>query len=114
MCPLERPAKSTVLLERSVAVSLSADTAFDSLAAELKPDPGLGDVASDAAKRLFVVQGGRWYRAEYQISEAGSGSMITMTLLNVATRAHWAGAITGWKEIAAAPKEFEQLAKRIG
>ncbi|TAL41457.1 MAG: hypothetical protein EPN91_10580 [Salinibacterium sp.] len=93
---------------------LTPDTAFDSLASELKPDPGLGDVAVDAAKRLFVVQGGRWYRAEYQVTERDAGSTITMTLLNVAKRAHWAGALTGWKEIAAAPKEFEQLAKRIG
>jgi hypothetical protein len=114
MCSIDRPARSTVILERSVTTPLTADTAFDSLAAELKPDPGLGDVASDAAKRLFVVQGGWWYRAEYQITEASAGSTITMTLVNVAQRAHWAGAITGWREIAAAPKEFEQLTKRIG
>jgi hypothetical protein len=114
MCGIDRPAKATVILEHSVNISLSADTAFDSLAAELEPDAEPITTASDASRRLFVVEGGWWYRAEYQVTERDSGSMITMTLLNVAQRAHWAGAITGRKEIAAAPKAFEKLTARIG
>jgi hypothetical protein len=51
--------------------------------------PGL-TVEKDLVKGFFSIQGGWWYRGEYQLAEVPGGTRITHRVLNVAQRGRWA------------------------
>jgi hypothetical protein len=109
--PLDLPAKHTVL--RSFAGHLDADpdAVFAVLARLLVPgDEAGGHFLADPGWRLVVVQGDWWYRGEYRVlPEDGGGSRIEYEIINVAQKAHWAGALTGRGVMNAAPAAFRRL-----
>jgi hypothetical protein len=113
--PLDLPAKHTVL--RSFAGHLDADpdAVFPVLASLLVPgDEAGGHFLADPDRRLIVVQGDWWYRGEYRVlpdeaAEDAAGSRIEYEIINVAQRAHWAGALTGRGVVNAAPAAFRRL-----
>lgn len=117
--PLDLPAKHTVL--RSFAGHLDADpdAVFPVLASLLVPgDEAGGHFLADPGRRLVVVQGDWWYRGEYRVLPddadaadlgAAAGSRIEYEIINVAQRAHWAGALTGRGVVDAAPAAFRRL-----
>lgn len=104
----ERPERHTVL--RSFAGTIHAWPAdvFEALVEQVRPDDQTQFFA-DPAERFAVVQGGWWYRAEYTVLEDDAGSRIEFELINVAQRAHWAGALTGRAVIRDSPAAFGAL-----
>lgn len=62
---------------------------------------------------LVVVQGDWWYRGEYRVLPHGSGSILMLTIVNVAQSAHWSAPIAGRRELADAPRAFDELARSI-
>jgi hypothetical protein len=49
-----------------------------------------GYLKVDQAEGRVGVQGGWWYRGEYQLAPQGSGTRVTLRAYNVATRGRWA------------------------
>ena len=105
--PLDRPAKHTVLRSYAGALPASPDAVFASLVARL------GSATVDDGSRVAIVQGGWWYRAEYEVLADEDGARIQHELVNVADPAHWLGPITGRKEIAQSPHAFQRLLTAI-
>ena len=108
--PLERPARGTVLREYGDLVPGDPDSVFAAVLDRVRPtSPEGGSLSTDPARRLIVVQGGWWYRAEYRVTPDPVGSRLGMTIVNVARPAHWAGPITGRAVLRASDQAFEQL-----
>ena len=103
---LERPADAAPLKELSGRVAGAPGAVFAALVAKL--DAGEGS-AVDVATRRFVVQGGYWYRGEYAVEEAAVGSVVRLTIVNVAPGWKLLGALTGRSVLRAAPREFSAL-----
>jgi len=103
---LERPADGVPLRELSGRVLGAPGDVFVALVARL--DTGEGS-AVDVATRRFVVQGGYWYRGEYTVEEAAVGSVVRLTIVNVAPGWKLFGALTGRSVLRAAPREFSAL-----
>lgn len=105
--PLDRPATHTVLRSYTGTLPANPDAVFASLVAQL------GSATVDDGSRVAVVQGGWWYRAEYEVLDDDEGARIQHELVNVATPLHWLGAITGRREIADSPQAFGRLLTAI-
>ena len=113
--PLERPARGTVLRTYAGTVPASPDSVFEDVLARVRPtSPEGGSLSTDPVRRLIVVQGGWWYRGEYRVSADPGGSRLELTIVNVATPAHWMGPITGRSVLRASPAAFEQLIAELG
>jgi len=108
--PLERPAHGTLLRSFAGTVHVDPQVAYDKLAVALAPtSPEGGSFEVDPVRRLLVLQGGWWYRAEYRVLADPEGSRIEFEIVNVAQPAHWAGPITGRSALKAAPAAFSAL-----
>jgi len=108
--PIERPPHGTVLRRFAGTVAAPPSAVFDAVLARVRPtSPEGGGFASDPITGLVVVQGGWWYRAEYRVSADPGGSRLELTLVNVATPAHWLGPLTGRAVLRASPAAFERL-----
>lgn len=108
--PLERPARGTVLREFAGIVPGDPADVFAGVLARVRPSsPEGGNLSTDPARGLIVVQGGWWYRAEYRVSEDPAGSRVGMSIVNVARPAHWAGPLTGRAVLRASGAAFDQL-----
>jgi hypothetical protein len=53
------------------------------------PGPSL-TVEKDRVNGFYSVQGGWWYRGEYQLEQVAGGTRITHRVLNVAKTGRWA------------------------
>ena len=108
--PLQRPARGTVLREFAGIVPGPPQRVFALVLDRVRPtSPEGGNLSTDPAHGLIVVQGGWWYRAEYRITADPAGSRLGMTIVNVARPAHWAGPLTGRGVLRASGAAFEQL-----
>jgi hypothetical protein len=100
-----RPARSTVLREHQSVIEAPLSAVLARLAAVV--DPGeQSSFAVDETAGLVVVQGGWWYRAEYRVAADPAGTRVTLTILNVAQPAHWAGPITGRAALRSSAQDF--------
>jgi hypothetical protein len=94
--PRDRPAKHTVLRELCRELAASPETVLAAL-------PGT------RYDSLVVVQGDWWYRGEYRVVAHESGSLLTLTIVNVAQSAHWTAPIAGRRELADASRALDEL-----
>jgi hypothetical protein len=53
-------------------------------------DAGGGRIEVDHERRTVAVQGGWWYRGEYQVEAVDDGARLTHRVRNVARRGRWA------------------------
>lgn len=112
--PLDRPAKSTPLRSFAGDIAAEPDRVFAALLRRVAPSsPEGGHLSTDPVRRLIVVQGGWWYRGEWRILPDDAGCRIEYEIVNVADPAHWAGPLTGRKELKAAPGEFAALVEEL-
>lgn len=105
--PLTRPARHTVLRSYAGTLPAEPDAVFASLVAHMT------SATIDEGNRVAVVQGGWWYRAEYEVLADDAGARIQHELVNVAEPLHWLGPITGRREIAESPAAFGRLLTAI-
>jgi hypothetical protein len=98
--PKERPAKHTVLREFVGAVAAPPEAVLTAL-----PGTRYGS--------LVVEQGEWWYRAEYRVSAAEHGSLVELTIVNVAQSGHWAAPIAGRNELRWAERAFTELLRSL-
>ena len=113
--PLDRPSRGTPLRSFAGTVSGAPDAVFAEVLRRVAPgSPEGGHLSSDPVRRLVVVQGGWWYRGEWRVIPDGTGSRIEYEIVNVAQPAHWAGPLTGRRELRAAPAAFSALLRELG
>lgn len=110
MSLLDRPDHGTLLRSFAGHVDVAPALAFDRLVERLR---GTENFEADPVSRRIVQQGGWWYRAEYRVLADGAGSRVEFEIVNVAQPLHWAGPITGRKELRAAPEVFQMLLSRL-
>jgi hypothetical protein len=77
------------MVEVSATVPAAPDSVFAQVI-EVVKGAGGGRFEVDRERRTVAVQGGWWYRGEYQVDPAGDGSRLTHRVRNVATRGRWA------------------------
>lgn len=109
----KRPRRAIILLERTADSPAPPAEAFPALLAVITAELGDAPHFVLARERLIVVQHGPGCRAEYRVAPQGEGSRVSHTLLNVAPRLRWAGALTRRRELAAAPEAFDRLVARM-
>lgn len=73
-------------------------------------------VESDVRQGFFAVQGGWWYRAEYQVAAVPGGARLTQRVYNAATWGRWAVPLAnkffaGFE--ARSRSQFEQLVAQV-
>jgi hypothetical protein len=76
---------------KDVLVEVSADTPVPPdvvLAKVIAMLPGATEVDRD--RRFVALQGGWWYRGEYQVTPTPTGSTVVHRVRNVARRGRWA------------------------
>ena len=105
--PLDRPEVHTLLRSYAGTLPADPDAVFAALVAQLD------SATVDDGSRVAVVQGGWWYRAEYEVLADDEGARIQHELVNVAQPLHWLGPITGRREIAESPRQFQRLLTAI-
>ena len=98
--PRDRPAKHTVLRE------FTRDVASP-------PDAVLAALAGTRYDGLVVEQGDWWYRGEYRVEPHGTGSRVSLTIVNVAQRLHWSAPLAGRRELADAERALDALLATI-
>ncbi|ATY13598.1 hypothetical protein CU254_26595 [Amycolatopsis sp. AA4] len=54
------------------------------------PGPYPMKLEVDRERRFLAVQGGWWYRAEYEVADDPAGSLVTHRIRNAATGQWWA------------------------
>ena len=109
---LLRPARATVLRQHQTVIAATPAAVFAALSAAVDPGPESG-FATDEPTGLIVVQGGWWYRAEYRVGPDEAGTRVGVTIVNVATPAHWAGPIAGRAEIRSSARHFGDVVDRV-
>ncbi|GAB2969377.1 hypothetical protein [Saccharothrix stipae] len=77
------------MIELTATVPASADSVLASVV-EAITEAGGGRIEVDRARRAVAVQGGWWYRGEYEVEAVGGGARLTHRVRNVATRGRWA------------------------
>ncbi|WP_246037659.1 hypothetical protein [Saccharothrix texasensis] len=77
------------MIELTATVPVPADSVLASVEAVIR-DAGGGRVEVDRARRTVAVQGGWWYRGEYQVEATADGARLTHRVRNVARRGRWA------------------------
>lgn len=83
---------------------------FDALSARFDPGENAQSFfTADAAAWLVIVQGGRWYRAEYRVIPDDFGSRVEHVLLNISGSSRGLGRATVRRLIESAPADFERL-----
>lgn len=78
---------SDVLVEMTTVVPAPADEVFTRVMAIAR---GGRHVEVDRELGIVAVQGGWWYRGEYEVSSVPSGTRLTHRVRNVAARGRWA------------------------
>lgn len=81
--------KGNPMIELTAVVAAAPDAVLLRLV-EVVREAGGGRVEVDHDRRLVAVQGGWWYRGEYQADPADGGTRLTHRVRNVASRARWA------------------------
>jgi hypothetical protein len=76
------------MIEMSATVPAPPDSVLAQVI-DVVRDAG-GRVEVDHDRRLVAVQGGWWYRGEYQVDPTGDGARLTHRVRNIASRARWA------------------------
>lgn len=109
---LLRPVPGSVLREHQAVVSADPAAVFGAVVEAVRPGSDSG-FATDEAAGLVVVQGGWWYRAEYRVAADAAGARIHLTLVNVASPAHWAGPLTGRAVIRSSARDFGDMVDRV-
>jgi len=107
--PLQRPPKATPQLMMAGVIHAPCHEVFEAVREAVAPLEGQGHLAVDEHRGMIVVQGDWWYRAEYTIVPDIDGSRVELEILNVAQKAHFAGAWTGRSALKAAPGAFQQV-----
>jgi hypothetical protein len=107
--PRHRPQQHTVLRAFQGHVMARPAAVFDALVERLRPAGAHGCFTADPVASLIIVQGDWWYRAELRVVPDDTGSKVEETIINVAQRAHWAGAIAGRRVLSGAAAAFDQL-----
>ncbi|MEU4447206.1 hypothetical protein AB0K14_37670 [Actinosynnema sp. NPDC050801] len=77
------------LVEVSATVAASPDSVLARVV-QVVHDAGGGWIEVDRARRTVAVQGGWWYRGEYEVEAVGGGARLTHRVRNVAARGRWA------------------------
>lgn len=92
--------RKKLITQVSALVEAPLDTVRDPLFDALLPDgsqrgrfevedsPG-HTATAEVADYELALQGGWWYRGEWQIDAQGDGTLVTHTVYNAATRARW-------------------------
>jgi hypothetical protein len=108
----ERPAGAVVELEFAGRVEASADRVFAVLESRVDPDD-MSRVIAESSTRRVVVQGGYWYRAEYEVVSEGEGATVRCAIVNVAPGSRLLGRLTGRGVLRVAPREFQSLLDEV-
>ena len=77
------------MIEMTAAVPAPPDTVLARVIDVVRAAAG-GRIEVDHDRRLVAVQGGWWYRGEYQVDPTDDGSQLTHRVRNIASRARWA------------------------
>jgi hypothetical protein len=77
------------MIEVTATVPASPDSVLARVI-DVVRDAGGGRIEVDHDRRLVAVQGGWWYRGEYQVEPTGDGTRLTHRVRNIAPRARWA------------------------
>jgi hypothetical protein len=77
------------LVELTATVPVSPDS-VPARVVEVVTAAGGGRVEVDRERRTVAVQGGWWYRGEYQVDATADGTRLTHRVRNVARRGRWA------------------------
>lgn len=77
------------MIELTAAVAAPPDVVLARVEAAIR-DAGGGRVEVDRERRTVAVQGGWWYRGEYQVDATADGARLTHRVRNVARRGRWA------------------------
>jgi hypothetical protein len=78
------------MIELSATVAAEPDALLDKVISTVG-NPGHGiRVEIDKDRRTVAVQGGWWYRGEYEVEPDGTGARLTHRVRNVATWGRWA------------------------
>ena len=101
-----------MLREHQSVVAAETAAVFSTLAALVDPGPESG-FATDEPAGLIVVQGGWWYRAEYRVTADPAGTRVSVTIVNVAAPAHWAGPVAGRAALRSSAKDFGDVVERL-
>jgi hypothetical protein len=75
------------MIELTATVPTSPDVVLDRVIAAVG---GHGRLEVDRGRRFVAVQGGWWYRGEYEVDQAAGGARLTHRVRNVASRGRWA------------------------
>ncbi len=108
--PRERPAHAVVLHESQAHIRARPKPIFDAIAQRFDPGDGARSFyTADSSAWVVIVQGGWWYRAEYQVIPDDSGATVEHALLNVAETGKRIGRWASRKVVETAPADFERL-----
>lgn len=108
--PRGRPEHAVVLHDLRSHIRSRPRPVFDSLAERFDPGEGAQSLfTADSGAWVVIVQGGGWYRAEYQVVPDDLGSTVEHALVNVADPGKWIRRRVRRKVVEAAPAEFERL-----
>ncbi|TQM80200.1 hypothetical protein FHX81_2528 [Saccharothrix saharensis] len=77
------------LIELTAAVAASPEVVLAAVEAAIRAAGG-GRIEVDRVRRTVAVQGGWWYRGEYEVEATAGGSRLTHRVRNVARRGRWA------------------------
>jgi hypothetical protein len=77
------------MVELTATVPVSPDSVLARVV-EVVTAAGGGRVEVDRERRTVAVQGGWWYRGEYQVDATADGTRLTHRVRNVARRGRWA------------------------
>ncbi|MEU4744971.1 hypothetical protein AB0G02_31530, partial [Actinosynnema sp. NPDC023658] len=78
-----------VLVEVSATVPVPPDAVLARVERVVR-EAGGGRIEVDAERRTVSVQGGWWYRGEYEVQAVAGGARLTHRVRNVAPRGAWA------------------------
>lgn len=107
--PLDRPVRSTPLRAYAGEIHAEPLAVFAALSDLVRREHGDVVIAVEPSQLFLVVQGGWWYRAEYRVMPSDDGARIEHEIVNIASRAHWAGPLAGRKVLADSPAAFGRL-----
>lgn len=77
------------MVELSATVPVAPDAVLAKVVAAIT-EAGGGRIEVDRERRTVAVQGGWWYRGEYQVDATADGARVTHRVRNVARRGRWA------------------------
>jgi hypothetical protein len=77
------------MIELTASTAAPPDVVLAAVEAAIRAAGG-GRIEVDRVRRTVAVQGGWWYRGEYEVEATAGGSRLTHRVRNVARRGRWA------------------------